>query len=304
MLGTLFISEFTFDFINRKINPILHPAVIPAIIFALIECWCFVGADMQICDENQQVRLKAGGKSTSAKIVDVKDTSIGRNLNSRYRWADITCEFADSNGRTLKAKTIEGYNWAYTKKSPWSSGERWSQGSTVKITYIPNYPEEFRLSECVVYSDLRHVGHPSVAGGIFMSWFATIIWLVVWMAVTIQVGPLLRHWYPAVTKASKAMDEGRYNDAIELYKQALIYVEKRKSGKMKLHALHGMAKAYHKAGNLTESEECFQKALAVENVSKSIEYYVSCVKDYAALLRDLERGEEADELESSLKRPS
>src|SRR5689334_5134733 len=101
LVCTLFMSYVS----NRFVGPWMHPAVWVAIIFSLMFGRFCLDSDMHLVDDNQQAHLSHAGVKTSAKIVSVKETKHGRHLNSRYTWAEITCEFTDRQGRRQRGTT-------------------------------------------------------------------------------------------------------------------------------------------------------------------------------------------------------
>lgn len=111
-----------------------------------------------------------------------------------------------------------------------------------------------------------------------------------------------RLWEKDNAAASKAYDDGRYSEALSLYQTALGHAEKITYGGPRGISYYGMAKTYHKDRKLTEAEDYYKKALDVfEGSGRRHAHLLSCIKDYAGLLRELGRDSEAAELESRLK---
>lgn len=112
-----------------------------------------------------------------------------------------------------------------------------------------------------------------------------------------------QQWERENASASKAYDDGRWGESLSLYQTALSTAEKLTYGGPKAISYYGIAKSYHKDRKLTEAEENYKKALEIFDGStrRVSSYLLSCVKDYASLLRELGRNSEAEEQEARLK---
>ena len=112
-----------------------------------------------------------------------------------------------------------------------------------------------------------------------------------------------KQWEKENASATKAYEEGRYSEALSLYQTALSSAEKITYGGPRGITYYGMARTYHKDRKLTEAEEYFKKALEILDASqrRRSSYLVACIKDYAALLKELGRHQEAAEMEGRLK---
>ncbi|HZT35276.1 MAG TPA: tetratricopeptide repeat protein, partial [Nitrososphaera sp.] len=129
---------------------------------------------------------------------------------------------------------------------------------------------------------------------------AIISWLSVWIVGTIKSGPAARRMVLAREAANKSFAAGRFDEALHQYRE-LLSTNNRSGGITELSAHHGMAQCYQSMNRLPEAEECYKKAVATAKVFKSQKEFIACIKDYAALLRQQGRDEEADEQEALLK---
>jgi len=155
----------------------MNPLFWAAIVFAVWEAWSFLDGDMRQNDDNQQAELRARGARASARIVSVHEVRTGRHRNSRYSWANITCEFTDSSGRTRRAASIEGYNWLYQKKPSWAPGGIWAPGARVEVIYMPDEPDNFRIASVVRAYQVEPASTWDFFLALFFIWYFTAAWL-------------------------------------------------------------------------------------------------------------------------------
>ncbi len=166
---------------KRFPSPFMNPVFWTAVVFAIAEGRFFLDSDMHQNDDNQQAELYNKGTRGGARIVSVNEVSAGRHLNSRYRWADLTCEFADARGRTIRATTLEGYNrfipGRRTEVRPWSPGQIWAPGATVDVIYMLGQPVNFRLAGEVRVHQVQPASSWDLDFILIISWYVTVAWL-------------------------------------------------------------------------------------------------------------------------------
>jgi len=159
------------------INPFVNPFIYPAILFSMVGICNALDGDMRLADENQQAQLSANGVTISARVVSAAEIPIGRNFNSRLKWANITFDFTDNQGKNVRATTAEEYNTVYCKVAPWKPGQIWAPGATVQLTYLRDNPQIIRIADFVRTSK----PWPSSAWEMFLSlamiWYFPIAWL-------------------------------------------------------------------------------------------------------------------------------
>jgi hypothetical protein len=180
LVGTYIVCTVSMRRSGATVGPLsalMNPVMLSAMVLALVLGRFFLGSDLLSNDNNQRARLRKYGVTTTGKVLSVVETSNGRYLNPRYRWAEIACEFVDQQGKTWRGTTIEGYNSIYSKRAPWQTGEAWSPGSRTKMIYMADNPLVFRIADAV-----RHdVETPATRGdfllALFWIWYAPVGWL-------------------------------------------------------------------------------------------------------------------------------
>jgi hypothetical protein len=175
-----------------------NPVMLAAMILAVVLAWFFVNGDLVCGDNNQQALLKKYGITTESTILSVTETWRGRHLNSRYRWAEITCEFVDWDGTVWTGTTAEGYNVIYSKIAPWQPGQPWSPGSKPQIIYMAQNPRVFRIAAAVRCNEECPASRSEFLLALFWIWWFPVAWVSVLLWVLVKSGRKAR---AAITKA-------------------------------------------------------------------------------------------------------
>jgi hypothetical protein len=173
---------------GRLPSPLKNPVMLAAMILAVVLAWFFVDGDLVCGDNNQQALLKKYGITTESTILSVTETWPGRHLNSRYRWAEITCEFGDRDGRVWTVTTVEGYNVIYTKVAPWQPGQPWSSGSKPQIIYMAENPRVFRIAAAVRSNEKCPASRSEFLLALFWIWWFPVAWVSVLLWVLLKSG--------------------------------------------------------------------------------------------------------------------